>query len=205
MKKIFTLLIFILLINIKTIDASYQNYEEIFLEKGKFLDDFTKKDYDYYYKKLGKQKFVGWKVYTINDKVPFTYKKETLFSYYNDGNTAIEYDYEYKYKKQTKTSINYSGNLQVTVKGTVKKFSTGLENKINWDFSNQNTTEEDEKVTLKILIDPGTMVNLYITGKGYLTNGVAKNYIFFITSEKGGFELIKNTTEYHRLEKIKIR
>ena len=37
-------------------------------------------------------------------------------------------------------------------------------------------------------------------GKEKITNGVAKNYLFWIEIAKGGFEIFVVTTHYQRLE-----
>ena len=53
-------------------------------------------------------------------------------------------------------------------------------------------------------VDPQTMANLFVMGEGKITNGVASRYLFWLELEKGGFEVFVITTQYYRLEKVKI-
>ena len=41
-------------------------------------------------------------------------------------------------------------------------------------------------------------------GEGLISNGVAANYLFWIRTAKGGYEVFTVTTQYYRLEMVKI-
>lgn len=179
-------------------------YEELIDYKGTFLKDFTDDDYDSYYSKISKRKFSGWRIYYVNKEEDITYKKETIFSYYNDGYTAIDYDYKSETKKETKLSYEVSGDIKLKTKNKTTKLEKSLENSISFDFSSESSEEAKETIELSIKIDPQTKVNLYIIGEGTVTNGVAIKYLFFFKNKKGGFEIFEPISEYARLEKIRI-
>lgn len=185
-------------------NTDYQAFEEIEIHEGKFLKDYTNAEYDEYYKRVNKRKFSGWQVYEVNKGVKVTYKTETIFSYFNDGTTPIEYEYKFDGTYTTSRSITSTGQIGISVSGTVQKFKGGLDSSIKTTQSYEQTRKETESFKIKLQIDPGTMTNLYIRGEGKITNGVAKRYIFWIPYEKGGFEVFIITTQYYRLEKVQI-
>ena len=74
--------------------------------------------------------------------------------------------------------------------------------KIN--VSNETVTTTKEENTLQIVIDPKTVANLKVVGEGRVTNGVAAYYVFWIRTQRGGFEYFVVTTQYPRLEVLPI-
>jgi hypothetical protein len=182
----------------------YQGYERIEMSSGKLLADFTSKEYTSYYKKVQKLKFNGWRVYIVNDNVKASFISETLFSYYNDGYTPIEYVYELERKRSQKIGLSATGSIGLKATETIPKFKNNLEAALKLSSEYQYNEEEKEKYYLKFLVDPGTQVDLYVYGEGKVTNGVAARYSLFIRVDKGGFEIFFVTTEYQRLEKKKI-
>ncbi|NLN51049.1 MAG: hypothetical protein GX149_05460 [Acholeplasmataceae bacterium] len=185
-------------------DSNYKAFEDIELQSGKFLSEYSKSDYQTYYKKVNKRKFLGWRIYQVTDEAKVTYKTETLFSYYNDGYTPIEYNYEMKKKSTKSISLSATGSIDVKLSGTVEKFKGGLDQSLKITSAYKSESETQENIKLKISIDPGTMLNLYITGEGHISNGVAAHYIFWITHYKGGYEVFVVTTQYYRLEKVRV-
>lgn len=207
MKKIVFLLLCLLCPFYLTFDVQashYHGYERIEMSSGKLLADFTDKEYTSYYKKVKKLKFDGWRVYIVNDHVKASFISETLFSYYNDGYTPIEYVYELERKRSQKIGLSATGSIGLKSTETIPKFKNNLESALKLSSDYQLNTEEKETYYLKFLVDPGTQVDLYIYGEGKVTNGVAARYSFFIRVDKGGFEIFIVTTEYQRLEKKKI-
>ena len=185
-------------------DSNYKAYEELNLESGKLLSEFTSSDFTKHYKKVTKRKFYGWRINQVNTNIKVTYKTETLFSYYNDGYSEIEYTYE-QTKKNTKTrSLSSTGSIGVNVSGTVDKFKGGLDGSLKITDSDTTTDLIEENYKLKVSVEPGTMLNLYIYGEGLISNGVAANYLFWIRTAKGGYEVFTVTTQYYRLEMVKI-
>ncbi len=208
MKKWFLFLIIICLFTVKTstikANSNYKAFESIELKSGKFLSDYTNDDYNKYYKKVNKRKFWGWNVYKVTKEAKVTYKTETIFSYYNDGFTAIDYNYEMKRKVVSTVSLSATGNISIKVSGEIKKFKGGLDDSLKITSSYSKTTEVQESYKMGIKVDPGTMLNLYITGEGHITNGVAASYVFWIRNYIGGYEYFVVTTQYYRLEKVRI-
>lgn len=184
--------------------SDYQNYESITMSKGKLLSDFSDDDYDSYYKIVDKRKFFGWKVYQVNTKTKVTYVTETLFSYYNDGYTAIDYTYKLNREVASKVSLSSSGTISVKINGNSYGFKNNLETTIKVSTDVQTSSEDKESYEISLKVDPGTQVDLYVYGEGKITNGVAARYIFWIRADRGGYEVFTVTTQYQRLEKKRI-
>lgn len=206
MKKILVLMFVFALFRLSVVcaDSNYHAYERVEMVEGKLLSEYSKDDYSTYYKEVSKRRFMGWRVHFVTTDAKMVYKTETLFSYYNDGHTPIKYDYAYSQVDSAKTQLSTSGGISISTKGDIKKFKNGLDANIKVDYSQTKTIETKESWSMKMDIDPGTMVNLYILGEGKISNGVASRYAFWINAEKGGFEVFTVTTQYYRLEKIQI-
>ncbi|MDY0209961.1 MAG: hypothetical protein RBQ91_00960 [Acholeplasma sp.] len=208
MKKWVLLVVVLLLITSRGVslhaDTDYQSFESIEITDGKFLKDYTKSEYKNYYKKVVKRRFAGWNVNIVHEDLKVTYKTETIFSYYNDGLTAIDYEYKFEGTKTTSRSITSSGQIGINASGTVKKFKGGLDASLKITSTEEESEKENETWKIKMQIDPGTMANLYIHGEGKITNGVAARYLFWFLLEKGGFEIFTVTTQYYRLEKVQV-
>ena len=102
--------------------SNYQGYERIELTSGTLLADYSDKEYNSYYKKVHKLKFSGWRVYVVNDNVKATFVSETLFSYYNDGYTPIEYQYQLERKRTSKMGLSATGSIGLKMTKDVPKF-----------------------------------------------------------------------------------
>ena len=72
-------------------DADYRAYEKITVYNGKLIHNWTQDEYKEYLTHVTKTKFSGWNIYTVTKNAKVVYDTETLFSYYNDGYTAINY------------------------------------------------------------------------------------------------------------------
>ena len=140
----------------------------------------------------------------VNENVKASFISETLFSYYNDGYTPIQYDYKLERKRSSKLGISATGNIGLKVGKDIPKFKNNLESAIKLSADYTISHDEKENYHLSFLVDPGTQVDLYVYGEGKVTNGVAARYSLFLRVEKGGFEVFIVTTEYQRLEKKKI-
>lgn len=184
--------------------GTYQTYESIELESGKLLSDFTDKDYRLYYTKVHRLKFSGWSIYVVHDDIKASYISETMFSYYNDGYTAINYEYTLERSASSKLSLSATGSIGLKMNKDIPTFKNGLDASLKLSAEYTVSSTEKETYYLKFLVDPGTQVDLYVYGEGKITNGVAARYSLFIRVEKGGFEIFVVTTEYQRLEKKKI-
>jgi len=209
MKRIAMLLI--VLLSMISIDmeihgsANYQTYEDIEMVTGKLLEDFTDKEYISYYDKVDKRLFMGWRVHKVNEHVKATYVTETMFSYYNDGYTPIEYKYTLSRKETSKLGLSATGSIALSSsKGGDKLFKNNLDSSLKLSADYQVTTEDKETYEITLEVDPGTQVDLYTYGEGKVTNGVAARYVLFVRLERGGFEVFLVTTQYQRLEKKRI-
>src|SRR5690554_3749947 len=207
MKKILSLflLIILLLSTNKVVNAShYLNYEELEIHKGKLISQYTNSELKKHYKVVDKRKFSDWKVKTINNRAKATFISDTVFSYYNDGYTPIDYTYKSEETADTKFSFSTTGSIGLKTSKNEKGFKNGLDGSLKMTYSQSGSTKKKESVDLKFQVDPGTQVNLYYYGEGRLTNGVAARYIFWIRLDRGGYEVFEVSTKYHRLEKVRI-
>ncbi len=184
--------------------TNHQNFESITLTSGKLLEDYSLSEYRRYYRKVNRRRFFGWRTHTVTSNVKVTYISETLFSYYNDGYTAIEYSFKLDRKVSSKLSLSATGSIGIKNTTTKQGFKNNLNGSLK--LSADYTVSQDDRETyeIKLKVDPGTQVNLYIYGEGKLTNGVAARYVFWVRASRGGFEIFIVTTQYQRLEKIRI-
>lgn len=185
-------------------NTSYHSFESLTINEGKLLEDFTSSEYNTYYKKVNKRKFSGWRVHKVHQNVKVTYVTETLFSYYNDGYTAINYTFKLDRKSTTKVSLSATGSIGIKIGKDGKGFKNNLDGSLKLSAEYTQTTEDKESYEMKFQVDPGTQVDLYIYGEGKITNGVAARYLFWMRLDRGGFEVFMVTTQYQRLEKKRI-
>ena len=207
MKKLLIISIFLFLFMVaKTVDASegYDTFQEIELSSGKLLRDYTEEEYNEYFQSVDKRKFWGWNVKTVNGNIKAKFLSETVFSYYNNGNTPITYEYELSKTVVNKFSISSSGTIKYKMDGTVAKFKNNLDSEVKINVTNEVASTTKEENTLQIIIDPKTVANLKVVGEGRVTNGVAAYYVFWIRTQRGGFEYFVVTTQYPRLEVLPI-
>lgn len=200
------ILIFTSLLMIQEVkpNSDYKTYEQIEMTRGKLLEQYTKEEYDTYYKVVDKRKFMGWNVHKVYENVKVTYTTQTLFSYYNDGYTPIEYEYKLDRKQTSKLGLSATGTISTKTQKADKLFKNNLDASLKLSADYQQSNEEKEAITMKLKVDPGTQVDLYIYGEGKITNGVASRYVFFVRMDRGGFEVFLVTTQYQRLEKRRI-
>jgi hypothetical protein len=208
MKKFFFLLIMLGLsllmsINLQA-DTGYHSFESLELTQGELLENYTKEDYTSYYKEVDQRKFSGWRIHTVHKNIKVSYITETLFSYYNDGFTAIDYAFKLDRKVSTKVSLSATGSIGLKVSKDGKAFKNNLDSSLKLSAEYTQTSEDKESFEIKFKVDPGTQVDLYIYGEGKITNGVAARYLFWMRLDRGGFEIFLVTTQYQRLEKKQI-
>src|SRR5690554_3091566 len=178
--------------------ADFQDFTKV--GQGKILDEYNKSDYDYAYKKLGGNQFLGWKHHYVTKDLKVKYISETLFSYYNNGKSPITYNYKASKKSINSYQLKVSGGVKLQTQKDNKVFGSGLTAHLNMDYVYDNKTEDVETFDIKVSIEPTTQMVLYLYGEGKISNGVAKNYLFWIEIAKGGFEIFVVTTHYQRLE-----
>ncbi len=209
MKKIlFVGLIIILSLVFRSIkvEASddYNGFDEVVMESGKLLENFTDAEYNEYYSYVDKRKFWGWNVHIVNDKVPCTYIARTVYETTNDGTEEINYEVSVTTETEVRTIINASGSISYGLSGSVKKFKNDLDAEVDLEYKYQITEGKQRTEKIKIPVEGKTKLLVTVTGQGYVTNGVASLYMFWINVEKGGFEYFTITSEYQKIEKVAI-
>lgn len=185
-------------------DSGYTNYEHLEMSRGKLLRDYTDGEYREYYPHVDKRRFFGWRVHTVHKNVKVSYVTETLFSYYNDGFTAIDYKYKLDTQSSSKFSLSATGSIGIKTTRGEASFRNNLDGSLRLSSDYQVSRQEREIIDIALKIDPGTQVDLYIYGEGRITNGVAAYYIFWMRFDRGGYEVFVVTTQYQRLEKKQI-
>ncbi|BCR36035.1 hypothetical protein [Mariniplasma anaerobium] len=201
---VFMFLNLLICTNVVYADSNYLAFESLNIASGKLLNDYTSKEYKTYYKNVDKRKFIGWRTYTVNKDIECSYITETLFSYYNNGYSAIEYEYNLDRKTTSKLSLSASGSIGIKTSSTKPTFKNNLDGSLKLSADYQISEEIEESYTVNLDVDAGTQVDLYIYGEGLITNGVAARYFFWVRVNRGGYEAFVVTTQYQRLEKTRI-
>ncbi|WP_162146805.1 hypothetical protein [Acholeplasma granularum] len=178
--------------------ADFQDLKKV--GNGKLLQEYSLGDYDFAYKKVSKNRFLGWNYYHVNEDMKVTFTSETLFSYYNNGKSPISYNYKASKKTINHYQLKVSGGVKLQTQKDNKVFGSGLTAHMNLDYLYDTKIEDIESYDIKVSIEPGTQMVLYLYGEGKITNGVAKNYLFWMEIAKGGYEIFVVTTHYQRLE-----
>lgn len=209
MKKILllVLIIFTTILTKETVEAGdYQAYQDITFEfkSVKLLDNYNDSDYKLYYKKMKKTKFWGWRTFIVFDKETAYFTKETLYIIENDGTTPITETFSFNSEKTIKKQFGSSGSIGLKGSGGKAGFKLGLEQELKSSMSLTTTSSIQEKISIKVLVDPQTKLLVQIRGEGKITNGVAKYFRFYKNVKKGGFEIFVVTTEYYSLKKVKL-
>ncbi len=211
MKKIVVICIisFILILSLPPIVRAdeYQNYQEIVFEEEdhKLLKDFTKTDYDSHYSNYVKKYFMGWRVLTVTKNAEVEFLSETKLKIYNNGYSTIKHSITLSTKEETKFQASVTGELDLKISGNVKKFKGGLDANIKGTIQYTKSSSASETYEFVIIVDPGTYVTIVTRGTGEISNGVAKHYLFWIQTKKGGWETFVVTTEYFEIIKERLR
>lgn len=211
MKKIVIILILfslsILTMLLRINAEEYGNYQEIIFENddAKLLKEYTSEEYASYYSQISKSRFMGWKLLKVSQNEPVEFVSETKLRIFNNGFSTIKYDVELTTKAETKYQISASGSISTNIKGDVKKFKGTLDADIKASVSYAETLTSSESYRFTIIVDPKTYVTIITRGQGEINNGVAKHYLFWIETKRGGWETFSVTTEYYEIVKEKIR
>lgn len=204
---IVSIIVFFMALSFHTTNAGdYLSYQETTFEHQgmRFLDDYTEVMYDKYYKKVDKRKFWGWRTYTAYKTEKMYYTKETLYIIYNEGETPITETFRFETGDTVKKQYNVSGSIGLAANGLVEGFKLGLDSKLDHSITATTTESFEEEITIKVLVDPGTVLKVQIKGEGQLSNGVAAYYSFWRRIRIGGWEVFTITTEYYSIVKEQI-
>lgn len=211
MKKWIIFLMFGLIIGLSclpTVKAdSYGSYQSIQFENSgnKLLKEYTQEKYKEYYNLIPIRYFMGWKLLIVTKNQPVNFVSETKLKIFNSGYSTIKHDITLKSEEKTKYQISASGSISIAIDGKVKQFKGGLDTSIKAAVDYEKSTTSSEEYVFKITVDPGTYVTIVTKGEGIVSNGVAKNYFFWIMTQKGGWETFVVTTEYYEIIKERIR
>lgn len=190
----------------KASSLDYKYFSEIYMTKGKLLCNYTQKNYDEYYGSVKKKKMFGWRTFIVNDASDASFVSEKLCSFSNRGTTPIKYSLDTVAEEITKTSISSSGSIKYAFNSVSanKQFKNGLDVETKMEYTYNKTISFKESESTNIVVDPGTMCNIYITGNAKVTNGVAARYFFWIRKDLGGFEYFTITDIYPQVEIVKL-
>lgn len=212
MKKIIflTIMLFMLVLptclnSAKARGGDYMSYAELEFEKSgnKLLSEYSDDELEDYDNKINSKRFSGWNTYYFKKRQKVYYTAGIKFMYKNEGETASTYKFEFKEEVISKRSFNVTGTLDVSVKGDIKKLKAGLDTKLKIDYSQSSTKTTRTTWSTNTQVDPGTTLKISIKGEGYIDQGVASKYFFWVRTKKGAFEIFNVATEYYCMEKVK--
>lgn len=143
----------------------------------------------------------GWKTSYINYNVPITYDGKIIFSRSNKTSSAITISYVVQETSVVTTSVKVEGSVSAKITGKMKKVSVDgtLQGEYSHTKETENEYEREEKVDFKFTLNPNKRIIVITTGKGMLTSGVSKHYLFGITTKKGIWERIDVETTYFEI------
>lgn len=207
MKKIIILIMTVLslsCIQLKDVSANHLAFQKMEIYGGKLLKDYTSEELKQYDSKINKRRFSSWNTYELANGAKTYFTSHTVFSYYNTGTTSIDYTYTSTVTKTKKISYAASGSIKFTASGSKAGFKGGLDTSLKIDYSDDDTVVEKEEIKMSFKCDPNTRVLMYIAGEGYLYNGIARKYFFWLETDSGGYEYFITATEYQVLEKVSL-
>ncbi len=208
MKKMYCIVLIMLVslsINLKSSYAyDHLTFQEIDIIGGKLLRDYSNDELEPYYQKTKDRKFAKVNIEFINNGNLVYFKDSTLFSYYNEGTTSIDYTYKATISKEKKMSFDTSGQVTLDGSGSKASFKGALKTALKIDYKTSESLVEKEEVVLQFKCDPNTRVIMYLAGEGYLYTGVSRTYWAWIETEKGGFEYFTTSTIYQVVEKVAL-
>ena len=209
MKKywMIVLLIFLCSVSKHTVQASeYIAYQDITFNRfgGKLLRHYTEDDYDRLYDLMPRRRFWGWQTVSFLNYEPVTFQKETLYVMVNEGTTPIQKTHSFRMNETRRVQTTTSGSIGINLSGPIKQFRLGLDSKLDIKHMNDITITEEERVEIKLNVDPMTTLRVEVYGEGLVSNGVARYLRFWRVVRQGGYEVFIITTEYYSIVKEAI-
>lgn len=186
-------------------EADYSNYETFSymqFSKGKLLRNYSDEELSPHIKSTYKRRFRGWRIAYINYHVRCNFVSKTILSIVNTGSSAIEYEVEKTETTMNKVSVNVNGSLKGGAKGT--KIKGNLDASLGISKEREESVSCKTSESLKITVDPNTKVTVSLKGSGYLTNGYALYYDFWLKSYRGCFEYFELVDVYPKILKESI-
>jgi len=187
--------------NSKVEAEQYQTFESIKFENDvTLMDEWTEYQEETYYSRLGKTKMFGWNIYYSLKKEKFSYVGETLYHVKNNGFSDVVHTFKYEETTEDTIQRTTKGSIELSGSGSKEKFKFGLESELEYEYKESKKTKTTQTDTVKIVISPKSELYIKVMGEGYLYQGVARQYIFFIKAKEGGFEYAIITTEYYSID-----
>lgn len=201
MKKIiiFILLIIVSFVTYNQVFAyeTFEWYEKV--GNGKLIGEFTDKDYKDYYNKV-KRRMFDWNYYEVNRNTRIKFISKTVYDYYNNGKSVINFKHKLETEETDTVNLKATGSVKIqSLKGT-KIFGDGLNVSLQSTYDMTNKKIEKEIYDVDTKIEPGNQMVVYMYGEGFVSNGVAKKYVFFIEVSKGGYEVFTIASHYQKME-----
>ncbi len=143
----------------------------------------------------------GWKTSYINYNVPITYDGNIIFSRSNKTSSPITISYIIREISVVTTSVKVEGSVSAKITGKMKKVNVDgtLQGEYNNTKETENEYQKEEKTEFKFTLNPNKRIIIITTGKGMLTSGVSKHYLFGFTTKKGIWERIDVETTYFEI------
>lgn len=146
-------------------------------------------------------KLFGWENKIFNDTIPMEYEGKIVFARSNKTNQTITIAYSLREVEITKVSVTTKGSVTSKITGKMKKVN--LDGTLTFEYekeqSNSQDYQKDEKTEFKINLNPNTKITILTTGKGVITSGMSKYYLFGITLKKGLWERVDVESTYFEL------
>lgn len=209
MKKamiLFGLVLFMLCQSQNVSANSYLSYQEIVFENddANLLRDYTDNQMKQLYRSYMSRTLIGWKVIKIHHQEAVEFISETKLRIVNNGYSTIKHTISMTTKEESKFQITASGDIGIDVKGDIKKFKGSVDASIKTSIQYTKSTTKTESSDFVIIVDPGTVVTIRSRGQGIVNNGLAMYYLFWMNTQKGGWETFIVTTEYFEIVKDKL-
>jgi len=194
-------------INVLPAKTGHAEISEVtFIDSGKLLIDMTDKEINDAYKKVSLRKMFGWSLFSMNLNRQVIYIGETIFSRSNLTTEDISIKYTVTETNYSERSVTVSNSISTKFKGKLKK---ALDMEVNASFdiktTTKNTNQLVEKTDFEYNIKRNRMVTLRIVGRAYVSNGVSKDHVFWITSSKGTWEYIDIVSRTYELIEVSIK
>ena len=182
---------------------NYTSFQELTFEDEDvvLIEDWSKSfELQSMYRLNIKPKMFGWYISYTYKKKKFNFVSDTLYFVRNTGKKDIEHNFKYEESNEDMVQRKVKGSLEIEGSGSKKnKFKFGLEGKVEYTYEETNRKKQSQTDSIKVVVAPNSVLTIDVRGEGYLYQGVAEKFVFWIKSKKGAFEYVIITTEYYSI------
>lgn len=146
-----------------------------------------------------RHKMFGWDIYYEVKRKHFDYVAETLYYIENKGTKEVVHTYKYEGTEENTIQRSVKGSLELTGSGSKDKFKFGLESELEYSYEETVKSKSSETDSIKVTVAPKSTLKIEVKGEGYIYQGVAQKFFFWILSKKGAFEYVIISTEYYSI------